>query len=91
MCNSKNKKMAVVGIGGVGGFLAGVIGNEYESRLTLVARGARLNTLKEQGISVTFVDPSDPENFRKAIQPNTKLLYGETLGNPNSDVLDLEA
>ena len=47
--------------------------------------------LKEQGISVTFVDPSDPENFRKAIQPNTKLLYGETLGNPNSDVLDLEA
>ena len=49
------------------------------------------NTLKEQGISVTFVDPSDPENFRKAIQPNTKLLYGETLGNPNSDVLDLEA
>lgn len=50
MCNSKNKKMAVVGIGGVGGFLAGVIGNEYESRLTLVARGARLNTLKEQGL-----------------------------------------
>lgn len=49
------------------------------------------NTLKEQGISVTFVDHSDPENFRKAIQPNTKLLYGETLGNPNSDVLDLEA
>lgn len=49
------------------------------------------NTLREQGLSVTFVDPSDPENFRKAIQPNTKLIYGETLGNPNSDVLDLEA
>ena len=49
------------------------------------------NTLKEQGLSVTFVDPSEPENFAKAIQPNTKLLYAETLGNPNSDVIDLEA
>lgn len=49
------------------------------------------NTLKEQGLNTTFVDPSDPENFEKAIQPNTKLLYAETLGNPNSDVIDLEA
>lgn len=49
------------------------------------------NTLKEQGLDTTFVDPSDPENFEKAIQPNTKLLYAETLGNPNSDVLDLES
>lgn len=49
------------------------------------------NTLKEQGLSTTFVDPSVPENFEKAIQPNTKLLYAETLGNPNSDVIDLEA
>ena len=49
------------------------------------------NTLKEQGIETTFVDPSDPENFARAIRPNTKLLYGETLGNPNSDVIDLEA
>ena len=40
---------------------------------------------------MTFVDPSDPENFEKAIQPNTKLLYAETLGNPNSDVIDLRA
>ncbi|MGN0165924.1 MAG: O-acetylhomoserine aminocarboxypropyltransferase/cysteine synthase family protein [Lachnospiraceae bacterium] len=48
------------------------------------------NTLKDQGLLVTFVDPSDPENFEKAIQPNTKLLYAETLGNPNSDVTDLE-
>ena len=38
-----------------------------------------------------FVDPSDPENFRKAIKPNTKLLYAESLGNPNSDVIDIEA
>ena len=48
------------------------------------------NTLKEQGISTTFVDPSNPENFEKAIKENTKLLYAETLGNPNSDVIDLE-
>ncbi len=49
------------------------------------------NTLVEQGLTTTFVDPSDPENFEKAIKPNTKLLYAETLGNPNSDVLDIEA
>ena len=49
------------------------------------------HTLKEQGLSVTFVDPSDPENFRKAVKPNTKLFYAETLGNPNSDVIDIEA
>jgi len=49
------------------------------------------NTLREQGIETTFVDPSDPENFAKAIKPNTKLLYTEVLGNPNSDVADLEA
>lgn len=49
------------------------------------------NTLTEQGLTTTFVNPSDPENFEKAIQPNTKLLYAETLGNPNSDVIDIEA
>lgn len=49
------------------------------------------NTLKEQGLSTTFVDPSDPENFEKVIQKNTKLLYAEALGNPNSDVIDIEA
>ena len=49
------------------------------------------HTLKEQGLSTTFVDPSVPENFEKAIKPNTKLLYAETLGNPNSDVIDIES
>jgi len=49
------------------------------------------NTLVDQGLITTFVDESDPENFEKAIRPNTKLLYAETLGNPNSDVLDIEA
>lgn len=45
-----NTRIAVVGIGGVGGFLAGAIGTAYEKELTLVARGARLETLKEQGL-----------------------------------------
>ena len=48
------------------------------------------NTLRDQGIDTTFVDPSDPKNFEKAIKENTKLLYTETLGNPNSDVADIE-
>lgn len=49
------------------------------------------HTLRDQGLDVTFVDPSDPENFEKAIKENTKLVYAETLGNPNSDVIDIEA
>ncbi|MBO4370998.1 MAG: O-acetylhomoserine aminocarboxypropyltransferase/cysteine synthase [Paludibacteraceae bacterium] len=49
------------------------------------------NTLREQGLSTTFVDPTNPDNCAKAIQPNTKLIYAETLGNPNSNVIDLQA
>ena len=49
------------------------------------------NTLVEQGLTTTFVDPSDPANFEKAIKPNTKMIYAETLGNPNSDVFDIES
>ncbi len=48
-------------------------------------------TLARLGIETTFVDPSDPENFRKAIQPNTKAIYGETVGNPKLDIFPLEA
>jgi O-acetylhomoserine (thiol)-lyase len=48
-------------------------------------------TLKRFGIETTFVSPRDPENFRKAIKPNTRLLFGETLGNPGLDVLDIPA
>ena len=48
------------------------------------------NTLRDQGIETTFVDPSDPQNFAREIKENTKLLYVETLGNPNSDVADIE-
>lgn len=49
------------------------------------------NTLRDQGLETTFVDSSDPQNFEKAIKENTKLLYAETLGNPNSNVIDLAA
>jgi O-acetylhomoserine (thiol)-lyase len=43
------------------------------------------------GIHTTFVDPDDPENFRRAITPKTKAIYGETIGNPRINVLDIEA
>lgn len=49
------------------------------------------NTLREQGVETTFVDPADPENFRAAIRENTKLIFAEALGNPNSDLVDLRA
>ena len=42
------------------------------------------------GIDVTLVDPKDPENFRRAIRPNTKILYGETLGNPGINIFPFE-
>jgi O-acetylhomoserine (thiol)-lyase len=48
-------------------------------------------TLPKLGIDTTFVDPSDPSNFKRAIRPNTRLVYAETLGNPKNDVLDIEA
>jgi O-acetylhomoserine (thiol)-lyase len=48
-------------------------------------------TLKRFGIETTFVAPRDPDNFRKAIKPATRLLFGETLGNPGLDVLDIPA
>jgi O-acetylhomoserine (thiol)-lyase len=47
-------------------------------------------TLANLGIETTFVDATNPENFRKAIRPNTKLFYAETLGNPKNDVLDFD-
>jgi O-acetylhomoserine (thiol)-lyase len=47
-------------------------------------------TLPKLGIEVTFVDPTDPQNFEKAIRPNTKILYGETLGNPDIAVFPFE-
>ncbi|MDR0889202.1 MAG: O-acetylhomoserine aminocarboxypropyltransferase/cysteine synthase [Oscillospiraceae bacterium] len=49
------------------------------------------NTLREQGLEATFVDQSDPGNFEAAIRENTKLIFVESLGNPNSAVADLRA
>jgi O-acetylhomoserine (thiol)-lyase len=47
--------------------------------------------LRKLGIETTFVHPDDPENFRRAIRPNTKILYAETLGNPLINIVDIEA
>ncbi len=49
------------------------------------------NTLHDQGISATFADITDLAALEGAIRPNTKLIFAETLGNPNSDVTDLRA
>jgi len=48
-------------------------------------------TLPKLGIKTVFVDPDDPENFRKAINENTKALYAETIGNPGINLIDIEA
>ncbi len=48
-------------------------------------------TMRRLGYDFSFVEPDDPENFRKAITPKTKLLYAETISNPRSNVLDIEA
>src|SRR5215472_9239844 len=48
-------------------------------------------SFRRLGIDITFVEPDDPENFRKALKPNTKALYGETLANPRMNILDIEA
>lgn len=47
-------------------------------------------TLPKLGIAVTFVDPREPAAFEKAIRPNTKLIYGESLGNPDITVFPIE-
>jgi len=49
------------------------------------------NTLPRFGITTTFVDPTDAGAFRAAMQSNTRLIYGELIGNPGLDILDLDA
>ena len=49
------------------------------------------HTLPPYGVTTTFVDPDRLQNFEDAIQENTKLLYIETLGNPNSNIIDIDA
>ena len=48
-------------------------------------------SFRRLGIQTTFVEPDDPENFRRAITPRTRVLYGETIGNPRMNVLDIAA
>ena len=47
------------------------------------------HTLSTYGVTATFVDPGDLSNFEKAIQENTKAVFIETLGNPNSNIIDI--
>lgn len=49
------------------------------------------NTLPHSGITTTFVNPDDPQNFEAAIKDNTKAFFVESLGNPNGNIIDLEA
>ena len=48
------------------------------------------HTFPEHGVTTTFVDPDDLANFENAIQENTKAIFFETLGNPNSNIVDIE-
>ena len=48
-------------------------------------------SFRRLGISTTFVDPDDPESFGRAITPRTRVVYGETIGNPRMNVLDIAA
>ena len=48
-------------------------------------------TFRRMGIDTKFVDPDDPENFKRAITDKTKALYAETIGNPSNNILDIEA
>jgi O-acetylhomoserine (thiol)-lyase len=49
------------------------------------------NTFRDMGVETTFIDGSRPENFEKAIKPNTRAVFFETLGNPNSSIVNIEA
>ena len=48
-------------------------------------------SFRRMGLDVTFVEPDDPKNFKKAITPKTKLIYAETLSNPRGNILDIKA
>ena len=49
------------------------------------------HTLPEFGVTASFVDPDEPGRLSAAIRPNTKAVFIETLGNPNSSIIDMEA
>jgi len=65
---------------------------EMTAILTLAEAGDHIVSASTlYGIDTTFVSPDDPENFRRAIRKNTKILYAETLGNPLINIVDIEA
>lgn len=68
-------------------------GDEIVSASTLYGGTYNLfsTTLPKLGIKTTFVNPDDPENFRKAINEKTKAVYIETIGNPGTNLIDIEA
>ena len=77
--------LAVATLMGAGGHIVAsksIYGGSYN---------AMRHTLPRFGIETTFVDPRDPEAFRAALRPETRLLFGETLGNPGLEVLDIPA
>lgn len=62
-----------------------VANNIYGGSYNLLA-----HTLAPYGISATFVDPKNPDNFNSAIQPNTKAIFIETISNPNAEIVDID-
>ncbi|MCT6925212.1 O-acetylhomoserine aminocarboxypropyltransferase/cysteine synthase family protein [Metasolibacillus sp.] len=76
---------SILNIAGAGDHIVSA-GSLYGGTYNLFA-----TTLPRYGITTTFVDESDPENFRAAIQENTKAIFAETIGNPSLNVLDIEA
>lgn len=77
--------LAILNIAGAGDEIVAAT-NLYGGTFNLFS-----TTLPKYGIKVNFVDASDPENFRQAITPKTKALFGEIIGNPSLQVLDVEA
>jgi len=76
--------MAILNLCGAGGHIVS------SSRLYGGTFNQFAHTFPRLGIEVTMVDPADPENFERAIRPSTKIIYGETLGNPDITVFPLE-
>lgn len=76
---------AILNIAGAGDEIAAA-GTLYGGTYNLLA-----HTLPRMGINTVFVDPDEPENFRKAITEKTRAIYAESIGNPASNILDIEA
>jgi O-acetylhomoserine (thiol)-lyase len=74
--------------------ISGLVGNGEEVVAASTLYGGTYTqfdvSFRRIGINVKFVEPDDPENFRKAITPKTRALYGETIANPRMNVLDIE-